>query len=250
MRWDAALYQRSFGFVADYGRSLIEWLDPRPGERILDLGCGTGDLTAEIAARGARVMGLDSSPAMVGEARRRHPELRFDVGDGQAFVAPDVHDAVFSNAALHWMTRPDAVIGRVREALRGGGRFVAEMGTAGNCATIVDAVRTARAEVGVAGEPPAVWYFPSPAAQATRLEAGGFQVRWLHCYDRPTPLTDCPDGVADWLRMFGSALLRDVPHGLHERLLARVNELTAPALLRDGTWIADYRRLRFIAVRR
>lgn len=250
MRWDAGLYERSFGFVADYGQSLVDLLDPRPGERVVDLGCGIGSLTAALAGRGARVLGLDSSAAMVHEARRRHPELEFEVADGQLFAVREQFDAVFSNAALHWMTDPGAVIARVYTALRPGGRFVAEMGTAGNCATIIEAVAAARAELGAPGAPNAPWYFPTPAEQAAHLEAGGFEVCWLHCFDRPTPLTDCPDGVADWLRMFGSELLRDLPSALADRLTARVNELTAPTLRRDGTWVADYRRLRFVAVRR
>ncbi|MQA87679.1 MAG: methyltransferase domain-containing protein [Streptosporangiales bacterium] len=249
MRWDAGLYERSFGYVAAYGEALIDLLDPRPDERIIDLGCGTGTLTSEVAARGARVLGLDSSTAMIDQARGQHPELDFEVADAHVFTFREQADAVFSNAALHWMTDPDAVIARVWAALRPGGRFVAEMGASGNCATIIEAVHAAAAELGIAGEVRSPWYFPTPAEQAARLEKGGFEVRWLHCFDRPTPLDQCPDGIADWLRMFGAEMLRPVPADLIDRLLDRVNELTAPALYRDGIWTADYRRLRFIAAR-
>lgn len=248
MRWDAERYERSFGYVASYGESLVDLLQPKHGERVLDLGCGTGTLTAAIAERGATVTGVDADPGMIAAARSRHPEIAFTEADGHAFSVPEPYDAVFSNAALHWMTDPDAVIARVRDALLPGGRFVAEMGAAGNCAAIIDAVGRALAELGQ-GAFPELWYFPTPAEHAGRLEAAGFEVRLLHCYERPTPLADCPDGVADWMRMFGGQLLDRLPQDLTDRLLARANELAAPALLRDGAWVADYKRLRFLAVR-
>ncbi|MGH3423417.1 MAG: class I SAM-dependent methyltransferase, partial [Nocardioidaceae bacterium] len=242
-------YDRSFGFVAAYGEALIELLDPRQGERVLDLGCGTGGLTAAIADRGAGVLGLDADQNMIATARDQHPGLAFRLGDGHAFGVDGPYDAVFSNAALHWMRDQDAAVARVSEALRPGGRFVAEMGAAGNVATITDAVRQARAELGL-GETVLPWCFPTPAEQAVRLERAGFEVRLLRCFDRPTPLTECPEGVTDWLRMFGAPLLDGVPAGHRRGVLRRVDELTHPALVRDGVCVADYRRLRFAAVRR
>lgn len=247
MRWDAQRYDGSFGFVSAYGVSLVDTLAARPGERILDLGCGTGGLTAAIAAQGAEVYGIDVSAEMIAKARADHPGLAFDVADGHDFSVPKPCDAVFSNAALHWMSRdPDAVIARVRAALRPGGRFVAEFGGLGNCATIVDAVARATGEQG--GEAaPSPWYFPSPGEYVGRLEAGGFIVGHLHCFDRMTPMDDCPDGAADWVRMFGTDLLTGVSDP--GAVLKRVNELTAPRLRRDGRWYADYVRLRFVAER-
>nr|WP_242659592.1 methyltransferase domain-containing protein [Thermostaphylospora chromogena] len=249
-RWNARAYDSSFGYVSAHGAPLVDLLDPRPGERILDLGCGTGVLTAEIAARGAEVLGIDGSPAMIEQAMAHYPGIDFIVGDGHDFTVAQQYDAVFSNAALHWMSRdPSAVIANVREALVPGGRFVAEMGGAGNCAELTAAMSTAWREHGLR-EPELPWYFPSPAEYATRLEKGGFIVRLLEYFDRPTPLDECPDGAADWVRMFASSLLQGLPAELVGSLLRRVNELAAPALRRETGWMADYVRLRFAAVRR
>jgi trans-aconitate methyltransferase len=156
-------------------------------------------------------------------------------------------DAVFSNAALHWMPRPGEVVGRVRAALRPGGRFGAEMGGAGNIQAILDAVGAALAEAGLP-EPASPWYFPTPARQAALLEGAGFRVARMEYFPRPTPLADCPDGLADWLEMFGRPLTAEVPAARLPQVLARVNELAAPRLRRDGEWFADYWRLRFLAV--
>lgn len=250
MRWNARAYDSSFGYVSAHGAPLVDLLDPQPGERVVDLGCGTGTLTAEIGSRGARVLGIDGSSAMIEKALSLHPGLEFIVGDGSDFTVAEPYDAVFSNAALHWMGRePDAVIASVRQALTPGGRFVAEMGGAGNCAALTAALSTAWRDHGLP-EPDLPWYFPSPAEYATRLEKGGFTVRLLEYFDRPTPLDECPGGAADWVRMFAGSLIQGKPVELVESLLRRVNELAAPALRRESGWMADYVRLRFAAVRR
>src|SRR5215216_6292869 len=155
--WDADRYQRQFGFVSAMAGGLVELLDAAPGEVVLDLGCGTGELAARIAATGARVICLDSDPAMVAAAARRLGEANTVLADGHDFRLPEPVDAVFSNAALHWMPRPGEVVGCVRAALRPGGRFVAEMGGAGNIAEILAAVATALAEAGL----------PEPASPGT-----------------------------------------------------------------------------------
>lgn len=249
MRWNARAYDSSFGYVSAQGAPLLELLDPQSGERVLDLGCGTGVLTAQIAARGAQVLGIDGSQSMIEAAIAQHPGLDFTVGDGHDFTVAQPYDAVFSNAALHWMSRdPDAVIACVRMALRPGGRFVAEMGGAGNCAALTSAMLTAWREHGLR-EPELPWFFPSPAEYARRLENGGFTVRLLEYFDRPTQLDECPNGAADWVRMFAGSLLDRVPVATVEPLLRRVNELAAPALRHESGWMADYVRLRFAAVR-
>jgi trans-aconitate methyltransferase len=248
--WVVATYDSAFGYVSAHGAPLVDLLDPQPGEKIIDLGCGTGALSAEIAARGAEPLGIDGSPALVGQARMLNAGLSFTVGDAGDFTVTEPFDAVASNAALHWMTRdPDAVITRVHAALRPGGRFVAEMGGAGNCAELIAAMQTAWREFGLA-EPELPWYFPSPAEYATRLEAGGFTVRLLEYVERPTRMTEGPNGAADWVRVFASGPLNAVPPQAVEPLLARINDLAAPALRRESGWMADYVRLRFAAVRK
>jgi trans-aconitate methyltransferase len=245
--WDADRYQRQFGFVSGLADDLVELLGPRPGERVLDLGCGTGELAAAIAATGARVLAIDSDPAMVAAARRRLGEDRVLLADGHAFTLAEPVDAVFSNAALHWMPRPAEVIARVRAALRPGGRFVAELGGAGNIDAILDALGTAMAEAGLP-TPACPWYFPTPAQYATLLEAGGFRVAMMEHFPRPTPLAGGPGGLADWLAMFGGQLTASVPAAALPAVVARAGELAAPRLRRGDGWVADYWRLRFVAV--
>lgn len=248
MAWDAERYDEAFGFVPALGVGVLDLLDPRPGERVLDLGCGSGELTAQIASRGARVVGVDSSPEMLARAGERFPDLDLRLVDGHDLDVDEPVDAVFSNAALHWMTDPDAVLAGVRSALRPGGRFVAEMGAAGNVAQLVSALRAAAFRIDLADELLLPWYFPTPAEQAVRLEQVGFTVRLLEYVDRPTPLTGCAGGAADWWRMFGPTTLEQVPAGRLDELLATVNELAAPSLRgADGVWVADYVRLRFVA---
>jgi trans-aconitate methyltransferase len=249
MSWDATRYDEAFAFVPALGAAVLDLLDPQPGERVLDLGCGSGELTAQIAASGAHVVGVDSSAEMLERARARFPELDVRLADAEKLSVGDSFDAVFSNAALHWMTRPDEVLSGVRGALRDGGRFVAEMGAARNVAGLIAALREAAERVGLTVELPLPWYFPTPAEQATRLERAGFTVRLLQYVDRPTRLTAVSDGAADWWRMFGGPTLAAVDADALEELLVVVNEVAAPSLLgADGVWVADYVRLRFVAV--
>jgi trans-aconitate methyltransferase len=245
--WDADRYQRQFGFVSALAGELLELLAASKGEVVLDLGCGTGELAARIAATGARVIALDSDPAMVAAAAERLGRANTLLADGHSFRLAEPVDAVFSNAALHWMPRQAEVVARVRAALRPGGRFVAEMGAAGNIQAILEAVTQAMAEQGLPA-PVSPWYFPTPARQAALLEAAGFRVARMEHFPRPTPLADCPGGLADWLAMFGAALTAGVPAERLPDLRHRVNELAAPRLRRDGRWVADYWRLRFLAV--
>jgi SAM-dependent methyltransferase len=246
--WDATRYDEAFAFVPAMGAAVLDLLDPQPGERVLDLGCGSAELTAQIASRGARVVGLDSSAEMLTQAQERFPDLDVRLADGEALHFDEPFDAVFSNAALHWMTRPDQVLAGVRAALRNGGRFVAEMGAARNVTALVAALREAALRVGITVDLPLPWYFPTPAEQATRLEKAGFTVRLLQYVDRPTRLTEVRDGAADWWRMFGASTLSAVPAEQLDGLLATVNEVAAPRLRGpDGVWVADYVRLRFVA---
>jgi trans-aconitate methyltransferase len=246
--WDATRYDEAFAFVPALGTAVLDLLDPQPGERVLDLGCGSGELTAQIVARGARVTGVDSSAEMVARAHERFPDLDVRLADGEQLNVDGPFDAVFSNAALHWMTRPDEVLAGVRAVLRGGGRFAAEMGAARNVTALVSALREAAQQIGLDAELPLPWYFPTPAEQATRLERAGFTVRLLQYIDRPTRLTDVTNGAADWWRMFGASTLAALDAAQADELLATVNEIAAPRLRgADGVWVADYVRLRFVA---
>ena len=251
-RWDPALYARH-AYVWKYGADLIELLDPRPGERILDLGCGTGQLAAMIAARRADVLGIDRSPEMVEQARRDHqgaPGLRFEVADATTFTAELPFDAIFSNAVLHWVRPAEAAVDRMWRALRPGGRVVAEFGGRGNITAVCDAIRQALHELGAApfeGCDP--WYFPSVAEYAGVLERRGFEVTLASLFDRPTPLDGGDGAMADWLRMFGGNFLAGLVPNRQEAFLHRASELLRPQLFREGRWWVDHRRLQVVARR-
>jgi trans-aconitate methyltransferase len=241
-QWDAECYESRFSFVWNHGAALIDLLDPKPGETVLDLGCGTGHLSHQIAERGATVVGLDSAPPMVAQARINYPQLRFILGGGESFALPEPIDAVFSNAALHWMTDAAAVVKNVHAALRPGGRFVGEFGGKGNVARIIAAVRE---ETGSSAIP---WYYPSVGEYATLLEAHGFRVHSAFHFDRMTALEGAR-GMEDWLEMFGEKLLALIPAEQRAPARARILERLRPELFRDGIWYADYVRLRFVASR-
>ena len=243
VHWCAAIYAAHAGFVPELGAPALDLLAPRPGERILDLGCGDGALTERIAAGGAHVVGVDGAPDMVSAAQARGLDAR--VMDGHCLTFQAEYAAVFSNAALHWMPDADAVIGGVARALRPGGRFVGEMGGHGNVASIVVALHAALARRGVAPDRAFHWYFPTAEAYAGKLAAHGFRVRQAVLIPRPTPL---PTGIAGWLATFAAPFLATLPAQEHAAVLAEAETLLArPLRTPDGVWIADYVRLRFAA---
>lgn len=243
-RWDPARYRRNAAFVAELGQPLLELLAPEPGERILDLGCGDGALTALIAAR-ARVFGVDASAEQVAAARARGLEAA--VADGTRLAFDAEFDAVFSNAALHWMRDPDAAIDGVWRALKPGGRFVAECGGAGNVETVRRALAVALARRGVDAEVASPWYFPAPEEYRARLERRGFCVVSLALVPRPTTL---PGALADWLDTFAESFLATVPPQTRPTVKAEVEEMLRDELAdAAGIWTVDYVRLRFVAAK-
>ena len=242
--WDPARYRRNAAFVAALGEPLVELLASRPGERILDLGCGDGALTEKIAAR-ARVTAVDASPEQVAAARARG--LDAAVADGARLDFAAAFDAVFSNAALHWMRDPDAVIAGVWRALKPGGRFVAECGGAGNVESVRRALAAVLARRGVDADAANPWYFPEPGEYRHRLEQQGFRVASIALIPRPTPL---PGALSDWLDTFAESFLATVPPQTRASVKAEVEESLRPMLLgADGVWTVDYVRLRFVALK-
>jgi len=241
--WSAAGYAANARYVADLGASLIDLLHPQPHERILDLGCGDGYLTEQIAARGAVCVGVDASIDMIAAARVRGLDAR--VIDGRALAFEAEFDAVFSNAALHWMDDPDAVLSGVRRALCPGGRFVAEFGGKGNVAAIVTAISEALYRRGIDAAARNPWYFPAADDYRARLERRGFAVERIGLFPRPTPL---PTGIEGWLETFAGPFLGPLEAAARDAVVAEVTARVAPQLCQpDGTWIADYVRLRVLA---
>jgi len=242
-RWSAELYAEHGAFVPKLGEPVLELLAPQPGERILDLGCGNGTLTARIAELGAHVVGLDASPELVAAARAKGLDAR--LGDARALAFEGEFDAVFSNAALHWMNDPDAVLEGVGRALVPGGRFAGEFGGHGNVASICTALLAILGEDRAPARLP--WYFPTADEYARRLRAHGFTVASIVSIPRPTPL---PTGMRPWLDTFAGPFLGGLTDSECSAVLDRAVTLLAPSL-RDasGNWTADYVRLRFHATR-
>jgi trans-aconitate methyltransferase len=244
-QWDPVSYSCHARFVSELGAGVLELLAPRPGERILDLGCGDGMLTAQLAAAGCRVVGVDASAAQVDGARKLGLDVRIMSGESLQFESE--FDAVFSNAALHWMKRADDVIRGVRRALLPGGRFVAEMGGERCVEKIKQSLVAALERRSINGREAVPWYFPSAEEYRGRLESQGFRVDSMVLFDRPTPL---PGDITGWLDTFAEAFTSRLP--AHERA-AYVEEVRRDLdpQLRDaqGTWIADYVRLRFAATK-
>ena len=243
--WSASRYAQTAHFVPALGQPVLELLAPQPGERILDLGCGDGVLTEKIAAAGAAVSGVDAAPDMVAAARARGLDARVMPGQQLDFRAE--FDAVFSNAALHWMRPIDTVLGGVLRALKPGGRFVAEMGGHGNTAAILVAIGVVLARHGLDAFRLSPWHFPSAAAFRAKLEAAGFTVDEIAIVPRPTPLAA---GLEAWLDTFTEDLLGALPEAARRAAPAEIAALCRPVLMDEtGTWIADYVRLRFRATR-
>jgi len=240
-RWNPEQYARNARFVADLGLPAVELLDPRPGEHILDLGCGDGALTQRLGACGCKVVGIDSSPEMIAAARALGLDAR--LGDACSLRFAGEFDAVFSNAALHWMADPAAVVDGAWRALRPGGRFVAEMGGHGNVAAILAALDAALAARGRAVRPP--WYFPTSAEYRGLLEARGFVVASIELFPRPTPL---PGGLRPWLETFAGIHTDRLPENERGAYIEEVVAFLAGSLRdTEGHWHADYVRLRFVA---
>ena len=247
-QWDAELYEARHSFVWQYGEDLIELLDPKAGEQILDLGCGPGQLTAKIAERGAHVVGLDASPAMIGQARQNFPQLSFVLQDAAEMQFQEQFDAVFSNAALHWMLDREAIVRAVAAALKPGGRFVAELGGRGNIRQIERALQTiARRYLGDA-IPAKRTYYPALGEYAAFLETHGLEVTMAVLFDRPTPL-EGEAGMENWIRQFKAYYFEALPPELAVKAIREVVEELRPIAFQEGRWTADYRRLRFICRR-
>jgi SAM-dependent methyltransferase len=245
--WDPEAYGREGAFVHGLAGNVVEWLAPQAGERILDLGCGDGQLTLKLMAAGARMVGVDSSTAMVQSARERGVDAV--EGEAERLPFPDTEfDAVFSNAALHWVRGQDEMMAEVHRVLKPGGRFVAEMGGHGNIAAIVVALRSALARHGLEEREEAVNYFPTPEAYAARLTRHGFRVERMELIPRPTLLPE--SGIRGWLATFRSCVLDGLPEAVREQVVSETEALLKPALCDEaGRWTADYVRLRFKAVK-
>lgn len=239
-QWKSTLYESKHSFVWRYGANLLELLSPQQGERILDLGCGTGQLTQEIAAQGVIAIGIDKAATMIEQARKNYPDLWFEIADATNFHFEEPFDAVFSNAALHWIKQPEQAIACIWKALKPGGRFVAEFGGKGDIRAIVSAIN----KVFTPASFP--WYFPSIGEYATLLEKQGFSVTYAVLVERLTRLEGA-EGMRNWIEMFANSFLQEVPTDKHMSVIQNIEDQLRPELYQDGNWFADYKRIRVVA---
>lgn len=249
MKWDTNLYDQKHSFVTRYGEEVLSLLEAKAGERILDVGCGSGHLTKQIADAGAEVIGIDSSPDMIATAKAAYPAMNFLVADASDFAFDEPFDAIFSNAALHWVQRAEAAVICMARALKPGGRFVIEMGGKGNIAGIATALEQA-IRLQHKREVKATNFFPSIGEYASLLEKHGIEVTSAVLFDRPTKLEGGEDGLANWIKMFRRELVVGFSDDEQQAIFAEVKTALRDRLFRDGNWFADYRRLRITAFRR
>jgi len=241
--WDPKRYARNAGFVAELGMPVVDLLAPVPGERILDLGCGDGALTAKLVELGCEVVGVDASADQITAAQEKG--LDAHVCDGHALRYDAEFDAVFSNAALHWMLQPDEVIDGAFRALKPGGRFVGEFGGAGNVANVYGALAQALESRGVDAAKLCPWYFPTREEYTAKLQAAGFEVESIQLIPRPTEL---PGELTDWLETFAESFLRAIPQEEHRAFFSEVQQaVQADCCDERSVWTVDYVRLRFAA---
>lgn len=244
-QWNAEQYDAKHAFVYEKAKGLVDLLSPKGGERILDLGCGTGALTAAIVERGAEVFGIDRSPQMVAQAKSKFPGLEFEVVDATEMEFEAEFDAVFSNAVLHWIPEAEKVVSGVARALKPGGRFVAEFGGKGNIQTLVKAFHRAFEALGMR-EPDGVspWFYPSIAEYSALLEKHRLEVREASLFERPTVLEDGTSGLENWIRVFRQTYMEKMGEEATAKWIREVERQCRAELFQDGDWVLDYRRLR------
>jgi len=243
--WNPQSYATNARFVSDLGEPLLQLLAVKPAERILDLGCGDGALTEKIAALGCVVVGIDSSFTQLQASRRRG--LQVTAMDGHNIAFKQIFDAVFTNAALHWMTQPHKVLAGVRACLKPGGRFVGELGGKGNVDKIRSALHDALRKRRIDPTPIDPWYYPAVEEYTKLLSSAGFVVDYIELIHRPTKL---PGDIIGWLEVFAQPFTKAVPEPDREQFLRDVrSDLVSGLRDQDGNWVADYVRLRFKARR-
>lgn len=250
MKWDSKLYNIKHSFVYDYGKSLIKLLDPKPNERILDLGCGTAVLTKQISDIAKNIVGIDNSMDMVLSAKQQFPELTIYQKDATDFDFDEPFDAIFSNATLHWVINYKSCINSMYRNLKPNGRIVVEFGGKGNVQQIIKCLRKQLIKHNYLEQSKLKqWYFPSIGDYSHALEKVGFRVTFAQHYDRLTELHETDNGIKDWIEMFGKNFFKNVKEEHRLEILEKVQEELRTELYKSRKWFADYKRIRIVATK-
>ncbi len=248
--WNPELYNNKHSFVYDYGEDLITILQPKKIERILDLGCGSGQLTHKISQLAREAVGVDSSIEMIADAKEKFKGIDFQAADAASFSFEEKFDAIFSNATLHWVLNYKEAIQCMFDNLKDNGRIVLEFGGKGNVQTIVNQLRKSLVNRGYIEQSQLKqWYFPSIGEYVIELEAAGFRVTMAQHFDRPTELVNKTTGIKDWIAMFGKAFFNNVSLNHIEEIKQEVQEKIKSKCFKNGKWYADYKRIRIVAVK-
>jgi len=244
-KWKPQLYNEKHSFVYNYGENLLKLLNPKENERVLDLGCGSGQLTFKI-----NELGIDKSVEMITDAKSKFPNIEFHVADASNFRFDKKFDSIFSNATLHWVKDYKGAIKCMYENLNPDGKIVVEFGGKGNVQTIVNQLRISLRNRGyIKLSDLDFWYFPSIGEYTTELESAGFKVFSAEHYDRPTELADENSGIKDWISMFGQSFFIGVAQNHIEEIKNEVQEEVKEKCLINGKWFADYKRIRVVAIK-
>src|SRR5690625_3572294 len=249
--WNATLYDNKLNFISNYGKGMVEWLNPKQGESIIDLGCGTGDLTFEISKSGANVVGIDASKEMIASARNKYPNLSFLIDDAKSFQMEKTYDAVFSNAALHWIKQAEKVVDSVSKVLKPGGRFVAEFGGKGNIETVLYGItEVLEEEYQIDATERNQWYFPSIGEYSSLLEDYDFNVQFAQLFERPTLIPDGEKGITYWLDSFADDFFYDFSEREKLHVYEKLKQKLLPSLVKEDKWMIDYKRIRIVAIKK
>lgn len=243
--WDAGLYDKKHDFVSEYGKGLLEFVPANKNQSILDLGCGTGTLTAQLSDFAGAIIGVDSSASMIAKAKEQYPNIKFMVCDALALPFEKKFDVVFSNAVFHWIADHNTLLKQVHKVLKPNGLLVCEFGANGNIETIENAFIDACREFEYEYKPR--FNFPTSEHFADLLEQNDFVIDKVYDYARPTPLKDNDRGLANWMRQFFAFDLEMMPEKVQNEIIKKVEYSTKESLWNGNEWIADYRRLRAIA---
>jgi len=248
--WKPRLYEKKQDYQFKYGEYLIDTLlKPTKGETILDLGCGTGQLTKYIADKGCEAVGCDISEAMVKQSKENYPNLLFEIKDAKNFVFEKKFDAIFSNAVLQWVKEADKAVYSISNNLKKDGRFVAQFGEKTGLKNIFSAANESHYEI--FGKPRKhIYYFPTIGEYSSLLEKFRLEVISATTVDHMTALKDGKEGLKIWLQTFFHGIFPETDEETLGKLIPVMENKLKNALFFDDCWHIDYKRLQIKAIKK